>query len=50
MTDRDINERDVWLAAYLAVAGASNCGNMQSPIKWADSARKAFNERFPDHD
>ncbi len=42
-----ITREQVWLAAWLAVAGASNSTKKEFTTAWADHCLKDFDERFP---
>jgi hypothetical protein len=53
MTSQDLKEeqhqvvrQDVWVKALVAVAGAINCLEPQSAVKWADDCLAAFDTRF----
>jgi len=42
----ETKRRDIWARAAIAVAGSSNCSNIDTPMKWADRILAAFDEKF----
>jgi hypothetical protein len=45
--EQQAESREIWLAAWLAVASSSNTNNGDVPAKWADRCLKDYRERFP---
>ena len=45
--DGNVSREQVWLAAWLAVAGAANCTRPRYPVEWADDCLAEFDKRFP---
>ena len=40
------NRQNLWVNAWITVAGSSNCVDRSTPTGWADQALKDFDERF----
>lgn len=40
--------KELWIGVAAGVSAASNSTNPDTPVKWADKALKAFDERFPE--
>lgn len=44
---RNLEDGDVWLTAWCAVASCWNTKDLDCPARWADRALKQYRERFP---
>lgn len=42
----NVDRRQAWLSAWVAVATANDCKSPETATNWADKCLKAFDERF----
>lgn len=47
LTKEGVHREQVWLAAWLAVARASNSTKDEAATSWADACLREFDKRFP---
>lgn len=45
--DHETQRKQIWVEAWLALAGAIGCSTSMRATKWADDCLESFDKRFP---